>query len=186
MNALLLQMLAARAGGNPDLTELVSRMGGGGANSVADLREILAQQAGSNPFLNLVMKQAESRSAQAAPAVIDVEPSSTVQQSPENVQERAENSEPTSEELETLTAELHGLRERNDLLGQALGACCCCWGQDPQCRLCRGRGRPGFSVPDERLFREFVLPAIQMLRAQKAGISGSSPPAKLKAAETNA
>lgn len=193
MNALVLQILAARANGNPAVAELVARMrDGSGSNSDSDLREMLLRQAGNNPLASLLAKQyTEAPGGQGSAAVIDVEAAPEKPRTTDHAHEaphEASSEMPTKarDQIEDLTSELNVIRERNDLLASALGACCCCWGQDPQCRLCRGRGRPGFSIPDERLFREFVLPAVQMLRAQRAGISGSSPPTNSKTAETNA
>jgi hypothetical protein len=72
------------------------------------------------------------------------------------------------EKMNALLTELEQHRQRNDTLAAAVGACCLCWGQNVDCRSCRGRGGPGFCIPDESLFEEFVLPAIRTLRAQKA------------------
>ncbi|MEG3089109.1 hypothetical protein [Sphingomonas sp. PB4P5] len=46
-------------------------------------------------------------------------------------------------------------------LAAALGACGLCWGDDPACLGCRGRGRPGMVRPDP---------------AARADLFGSSPP----------
>jgi len=101
------------------------------------------------------------------------------------------NGEPTFEEhssdamsvlrcqVESMFAELKAHRERVDRLAWALGACCLCWGMDTECRICRGRGRPGFALPDEELFGELVLPAVRALRAQgekRNGFAGQLPP----------
>jgi len=60
--------------------------------------------------------------------------------------------------------ELSNLREGNDTLASALGACPICWGGDRGCEVCRGRGRPGYRPPDPALFNELVVPAIQRVR----------------------
>ena len=36
-------------------------------------------------------------------------------------------------------------------LAAALGSCGMCWGEDPGCRGCRGRGRPGMVRPDPEM-----------------------------------
>jgi hypothetical protein len=88
--------------------------------------------------------------------------------------------EPTSavvleetDELEVLRNELADLRQANDTLAAALGACQYCWGGDRQCRVCRGRGRPGYAPPDAELFNELVLPAV--LRVRTLQRPGSRP-----------
>jgi hypothetical protein len=55
---------------------------------------------------------------------------------------------------------VHDLRQRNDRLARALGACATCWGEDPGCGDCGGSGRPGYEAVDPDLFKELILPAI--------------------------
>jgi hypothetical protein len=52
------------------------------------------------------------------------------------------------------------LSDRNVLLAAAVGACEC-WGEDPDCPICSGRGSAGWTVPDVRLYQDYVEPAIQ-------------------------
>ena len=80
------------------------------------------------------------------------------------------------EKLDDLYAELEELRERNDSLAEALGACHLCWGEDLDCEACGGGGRPGTYLPDADMFRHYVRPAIQRLQTQqtRAAPNGSS------------
>jgi hypothetical protein len=71
--------------------------------------------------------------------------------------------------MEQMYRELETLRERNDALSAALGACYLCWGEDFDCSICDGTGHPGSSVPDRALLVEFVTPAVQRLR-EKEGV----------------
>ncbi|MEP6689610.1 MAG: hypothetical protein ABJD07_00560 [Gemmatimonadaceae bacterium] len=77
------------------------------------------------------------------------------------------------EALAALQQELTDLREANDTIASALGACPYCWGGDRQCEVCRGHGRAGYTEPDPELFNELVMPAIQ--RAQAIRRAGSRP-----------
>jgi len=52
---------------------------------------------------------------------------------------------------------------RNRDLARALGACEC-WGELMSCRLCGGRGAPGFQPPDASLFNYFVRPVLHRVR----------------------
>lgn len=63
--------------------------------------------------------------------------------------------------LEELESDLAAAQTRLDDLALALGACPNCWGEDPGCRLCRGRGQPGFLRPEEAAFRRLVAPALK-------------------------
>ena len=47
-----------------------------------------------------------------------------------------------------LQQELADLREVNDTLAAALGACPACWGGDPECSECSGLGHPGSNRHD--------------------------------------
>ena len=65
--------------------------------------------------------------------------------------------------LQRMQALNRQLQERNDLLADALGAFPACWGDDASCRLCRGRGRPGFSIPAQQAFADAVAPVLERL-----------------------
>jgi hypothetical protein len=82
--------------------------------------------------------------------------------------------------LHELTQELEDLREVNDTVAAALGACRACWGGDPGCPRCGGRGKAGFAAPDSALFQELVIPAVRRVRNHereggRAGFSRARP-----------
>ncbi len=63
--------------------------------------------------------------------------------------------------------ELSDLREVNDTLASALGACRVCWGGDGGCSNCGGRGHPGSSLPESRLFDALILPAVRRVHGAR-------------------
>jgi hypothetical protein len=65
------------------------------------------------------------------------------------------------ETLRAVGEELRALRSLNDDLAAALGACRLCWGADPDCPRCDGRGGAGWIQPDPDKYRMFVEPAIR-------------------------
>lgn len=67
-------------------------------------------------------------------------------------------------QLERAERELRRLRDRNRRLAGALGACDSCWGEEPDCADCQGRGRPGRALPDDGLFAEIVMPVVRLAR----------------------
>jgi hypothetical protein len=181
MNQLLVQMLAARSGGaaNPMLANLLSRMQSPAEAGTQNVEELLAQQAQSNPMVAMLMKQVAEQKARVQEEqarVIDVEATTAVEQVEEPVDDLLAALRELRENARVMQAELDRLRERSDAMAGAVGACPLCWGQSLDCRGCRGRGGPGFSVPDESLFEELVLPAIRTLRAQRASTRGSLVP----------
>ncbi|MEA2561102.1 MAG: hypothetical protein QOH06_2606 [Acidobacteriota bacterium] len=74
--------------------------------------------------------------------------------------------------VEHLELELGRLQEINDTLAAALGACEVCWGDDPECETCRGRGGPGSLPPDRALFERLAMPAVRRLRSSQPGPAG--------------
>lgn len=64
------------------------------------------------------------------------------------------------ENMAAMRGELEDLRETNDTLAIALGACYLCWGGEPECPNCEGEGTPGYFMPDPALFNEIVRPAV--------------------------
>ena len=74
--------------------------------------------------------------------------------------------------LEHLELELERFQEINDTLAAALGACEACWGDDPDCEACRGRGGPGSLPPDRALFERLVMPAVRRLRSTQPRPAG--------------
>ena len=178
----LLDMLSARAAAdnNTALTDMLTRMRNGSATgSQPNMQELIAQLAQDNPMMGLLAQQMAERRrvvAEVGPAEIDAEcieverVADELSDEPANVLATAYTAANTEvvqlrERLQSVQNELHALRDHEDILAEALGACCLCWGEDNQCRACRGRGRPGFSVPDEELFEELVLPAVRIVRA---------------------
>jgi hypothetical protein len=65
--------------------------------------------------------------------------------------------------IEAMHDELQERRERDGALAAALGACEYCWGRDPACQDCGGGGVSGSFVPDRKLFKQLVAPAVSRL-----------------------
>lgn len=77
-----------------------------------------------------------------------------------------------------LQEELASLREANDTLAAALGACQYCWGGNRECGACEGQGRPGRFSPNMPLFRELIWPAVKKalaVRRQSGRTSATRP-----------
>jgi hypothetical protein len=175
MNSLFLDLLAARAGGNsnPAVNDMLSRLRSSpGADLQQSFRDLVAQAGNSNPIAGLLasqLAQPQATSPKHEPRVVEAE---TIEADTFAAEQGARANDIALRELrrqvESMFAELKVLRERTDSLAAALGACCLCWGQDPECRFCHGRGAPGYTMPDETLLAQLVLPAIRILQVHRA------------------
>ena len=176
--ALLMEILAARnaSGGAANMAELMARMqGGGSAAQGADVEGMMARLSAKNPMLGRVFQQLADSNSKTKAAEREAIEAEVVEVDRDVQQLAAEAASAASaarladveQQLRATSLELGSTRERLDMLAAALGACALCWGQEPCCRACRGRGQPGFALPDEPLFEELVLPAVQLLRAHR-------------------
>jgi hypothetical protein len=62
-----------------------------------------------------------------------------------------------------VAAHYEELLERNAAMASALGACDC-WGEVGDCEICMGAGKPGWAIPNKRLFSTLIRPALQALK----------------------
>lgn len=74
------------------------------------------------------------------------------------------------DETAAMRQELEDLREVNDTVAAALGACRFCWGGDGDCLECGGRGRAGSRAPHPRLFGELVAPAVRRVADRERNV----------------
>jgi hypothetical protein len=58
-----------------------------------------------------------------------------------------------------LKAENEALTSHLENLAGALGACDC-WGLNEACKICEGKGRSGFFMPDQTCFDHYVAPLL--------------------------
>ncbi|MCP2341529.1 hypothetical protein [Actinomadura rupiterrae] len=87
--------------------------------------------------------------------------------------------------LVSFRAELDDLRRRNDALAAAAGSCYLCWGEDPGCPVCAGRGRPGWHPPERWAYRRYLAPAHgRFVRAAAARARPAPDPDPAKEART--
>lgn len=78
-----------------------------------------------------------------------------------------EADEAPDEPPDSVQRELADLREVNDTLAAALGACRVCWGGDDHCPVCAGDGHSGAEEPNAALFEALVVPAVRRMRARR-------------------
>lgn len=69
--------------------------------------------------------------------------------------------------VERLRREVRELRNVNDNLAAALGACPVCWGADEACVECDGCGTAGSLSPDPALFKALVAPAVKRVETNR-------------------
>lgn len=175
MTAALLDLLTARATGqqNGPVLELLAKLRAG--EPLPRAPELLAQLGNTNPMFGLLAQQLMQSALSRPRPAIDVEPLDAKDEPDIGAAPEPAAATPDDgveilelrERIQTLTGETQTLSSRLGQLAEALGACGLCWGEDRDCRACRGRGRPGYALPNESLFEELVLPAVRVLRAQR-------------------
>jgi hypothetical protein len=137
------------------------------------LLEVLA--GGHALDLRLMLTELLSTAEGVDPRVREMLLKTVCQEVNEDENARAESDEqrssldgPTQRQLKrrlfAIQSELRRLREQNDRLAAALGACRDCWGANIDCASCGGKGQSGSSPPNRRLFREWIVPAVRAVR----------------------
>jgi hypothetical protein len=141
-----------------------------GSGPAPSMSEMLTQLSEGDPRMALLAKYFAQR---------ETEQNNEDEDQPVDREERRESLVRLQRLMKRLYSELEQLRERNDSLAAALGACYLCWGEDLECEACGGGGAPGSSPPDEILLSHYVTPAIRRLRRtsapRPASANGHSP-----------
>ncbi len=127
--------------------------------------ETLLEQLGeSNPQIKLLAQYMAQR--QAAAEKNDEDDTDQDDQAAQLAAAQQQATKRLRRMVNVMYAELKELRQRNDALADALGACYLCWGEDPACEVCGGTGQPGSEPSDAALFAQYVAPAVQRRRTQ--------------------
>jgi hypothetical protein len=143
-----------------------------GSTGGADVQQLLAQMSETDPRIGLLSKYLASRKEAEAETDADEDESAIVEAS-ERERERLEAMTSLQRVARSMYVELERLRERNDALAAALGACYLCWGEDEICEVCGGRGAPGSLPPDYQMFSVLVVPAVRRMQRRRAGAQTS-------------
>jgi hypothetical protein len=170
LNPQLLEAIQAQSdsSANPTLQALLSQMDpnmGGGA--LPSMQDLLSQLESTNPTLGLIAKYFLARREQEAQNEVASDSEAEAEHIAIEYSARLTRIFQRLEEIKDLRVELEELRERNDALAAALGACYLCWGEDPRCPVCGGSGDPGSATLDMQMFAQWVAPALPHLKAQK-------------------
>lgn len=139
----------------PDPAALMGAIGGD------PMSLLMSQLTNNNPQAAMMIRMMEERERNRAAEQAEEEQAAAA----EAAAERERDFNELRETVERACSELDVLRERNDILADALGACAQCFGADPLCETCHGRGAPGGRAPDPAGFRNFILPAVRRARA---------------------
>ncbi|GGL77688.1 hypothetical protein GCM10010840_14500 [Deinococcus aerolatus] len=162
MNDALLEALRQQAAGGGSLEGTLAGMAGGDP-ALGLLSQMLAHREQTLTHDLETQQQEEERLAALARAGEEARQLEELRQLEEERRQaqRRARLERLRLRLEGLQAELAARQALLDDLALALGACPACWGEDPGCRLCRGRGQPGFVRPEAAAFRRLVAPALE-------------------------
>ncbi|WP_425148541.1 hypothetical protein [Deinococcus sp.] len=174
------------------LSRLQQHLAAGGQLSEV-LPELLPGQDADNPALGLLSQLLAQRQEQLAAHLQEADSpefsqaeelererllEAQAQQRAEELQRaeaRRERMLRLRERFEDMNAELRWSRALLDELALALGACPTCWGEESHCRLCRGRGHPGFLTPDPETFARLVAPALNRQPSPLSPLAAAGP-----------
>src|ERR1700687_3153360 len=126
------------------LTDRLNAASSGG--ELPSIQQLVSEYAAADPRMAVVAKYMAMRQSQ-------VTESDTSAEEPQVPLE-------TYQKIKAIRRELDQLRQRNDALAGALGACYLCWGTAVTCPTCHGGGLPGAYASDRALFNEFVSPVL--------------------------
>jgi hypothetical protein len=168
---------------NPMLSALIAALSGTAPmDPLALLQTQLATQAQDNPQMAEILRLLTERRQQQQPqeeemlsSEEEVDAAYTMAAG-EAQEEGARHVQELEDLVNKVYMELEALRTRNDALAAALGACYLCFGDDPLCEECGGRGVSGSLAPQPAAFRKYVLPAVRRARAIEVGRGGPAPP----------
>lgn len=123
-------------------------MGGGPAPDPAQLMHDLAS---GDPRMQILMQMLQSQQQPSNDDNVPDERDALIAE----LSGRLDAAETRLTKMTGIARQLHeagriAARRLTDLAA-ALGACGLCWGEDPSCRGCRGRGRPGMVRPDQAM-----------------------------------
>jgi hypothetical protein len=160
----------AAAAATVDPSALIGAISSGAANPLSLILSQLGGQTSDNPAMAVLSRLLEQRQASPSEAGErnDEDADAAAVLAEAKREERERRMQELRETVERVYAELEALRARNDALAAALGACFLCFGTDPLCQECGGRGIPGSRPPEPAAYRDFVVPALQRVRMIQA------------------
>lgn len=130
--------------------------------------QLISQYGGDNPrFQQMLAMMQQSKAAQSEAIEEEEPPIERELAAYKNKLSKAVSKiRQLTSEVEELNEGLNAMVQFSEDLAHAVGACTFCWGEDPSCRACRGRGKPGVFEPDSALFERFVAPAWHRSKAK--------------------
>ena len=152
-------------------TTLMQSLLAGGGEGMPSPQDLLAQLSASDPTAAMLVQYLAQQRA-AAPALDEPEDDpaeleaveTTARYVDEERNARVAALRALRRRVAPLYAELEDLRRRNEDLAAALGACARCWGDEAECPICEGLGRPGGAPPDPYLYARLIAPAARRLK----------------------
>ena len=131
------------------MLDMAAMMSGGG--SAPDPAQLMQELAGGDSRMQMLMQMLQSRQKPSNDDNVPDERDALIAE----LSGRLDAAEARLTRMTRIARQLHeagrvAARRLTDLAA-AMGACGICWGEDPACRGCRGRGRPGMVRPDQEM-----------------------------------
>ena len=155
-----------------DPSALIGALSGGTTDPLSLTMSQIGGLAPDNPVgavLSRLLDQRRASAAEVESETRDAEAEQAAARAELDREERERSMRELRDTVNKVYAELESLRARNDALAAGLGACYLCFGSDPACQVCGGRGVPGSRPPEPAAYRMYVLPAVQRVRMIQSG-----------------
>ncbi len=144
-----------------DATSPAAVIGDLGQPAMPTMDGLLNDFVRTNPNLAWLAQLLAAR-RQAAQQEPDIDPRhAELQALQEELAQRAAREARLERAVRRLSADLEAAHAFLADLAAAFGACGSCWGEDTNCRSCRGRGRPGRFAPDPELRMRFFAAPVE-------------------------
>lgn len=131
------------------------------------IEQLLQQRFGNDPQMQALMTMFQQQQVIEAEYEIkepDTKPvSEEVAQNKDKLDKARRHIYKLRQRIARLEMQLDQVEETEEEMALALGACVDCWGEDPDCRQCYGKGTSGYLPPDPGRFQRLILPAVKRM-----------------------
>ncbi len=142
------------------------------ATNTYDIENLIAQQSQSNPkmkfLLDMMQQQKKAEPEKNTKTIGQLKKMTHINQ------KLIKRNKQLKHQQKRILKYLNFFIDVNTVFSSAVGACEC-WGEDPSCQNCGGKGRPGYFQVNENAFKTYVMPCMEQITEEpKVGQSAQT------------